>query len=131
MMMSTDVTRRTAAQFGKFLVVGIVNTLFGYGVFATLVLLGISPMLSLVVTYMVGVLFNFATTRKFVFSGSRRSSLLRFVAVYVVIYLFNLALLNLATTAGASPLVGQAICLPVLAMLSFVLFKVQVFPDRD
>lgn len=121
---------RTSTQFVRFLFVGAMNTLFGYSVFAGLVLAGLPPVPALVLTYVVGVLFNFVTTRRLVFSRSAQASLLRFIAAYVVIYFFNLVLFKLAESAGAPPLLAQALCLPVVAVFSFFLFKFQVFRDR-
>jgi hypothetical protein len=46
-----------------------------------------------------------------------------------VIYFFNLGLYKLFEMAGAVPLVAQALCLPVVAVFSFLLFKFQVFRD--
>lgn len=122
---------RTAEQFIRFLAVGLLNTLFGYGVFAGLVLAGMPPMPALVLTYVVGITFNFFTTRRFVFQRSSRSSLLRFVAAYGVIYVFNVGLYRLVEAAGAGPLLAQALCLPVVAVFSFLLFKLHVFKDTD
>jgi putative flippase GtrA len=119
----------TGIQFVKFLFVGLLNTLFGYAVFAALVYAGVPAMPALVLTYVVGVLFNFVTTGRLVFSGSR-ASLARFIAGYVVIYFFNLALFKTVEALGAGPLVAQAVCLPVVAVFSFLLFKFQVFRDR-
>lgn len=120
----------TAIQFLRFLVVGALNTLFGYSVFAGLVLAGVPPVPALVLTYVVGVIFNFFTTRRFVFSRSARASLARFVAAYAVIYLFNQGLYKAMEAAGAGPLLAQALCLPPVAVFSFLLFKFQVFRDR-
>lgn len=120
-----------AWQFLRFLVVGAVNTLFGYAVFAGLILAGVPPMPALVATYIVGVLFNFFTTRRFVFAApGHGAALARFVVAYVVIYFFNLALYTVFDHAGLSPLVAQALCVPVVAVFSFLLFKFQVFRDR-
>ena len=116
-------------QFLRFLAVGALNTLFGYSVFAGLVLAGLAPVPALVLTYVVGVTFNFFTTRRFVFATSPRASIARFVGAYVVIYLFNLGIFKLAEMAGAGPLLAQALCLPVVAVFSFFLFKFQVFRD--
>lgn len=120
---------RTGAQFLRFLAVGALNTLFGYGVFAGLVLAGLAPMPSLVLTYVVGVLFNYVTTGRLVFGHAGGGALLRFIAAYVVIYLFNLALFRGAEALGAGPLLAQALCLPVVAVFSFVLFKFRVFRE--
>jgi putative flippase GtrA len=118
---------KTRVQFLKFLVVGAVNTVFGYSVFALLVISGVTPMPALVLTYVVGVLFNFMTTRRYVFDRASKSSFPRFVAAYVVIWLFNAVLYELVAAVLASPLVAQALCVPVVAVFSFFLFKWQVF----
>jgi putative flippase GtrA len=118
----------TPAQFLRFLFVGALNTAFGYGVFAALVLSGMAPAPALVATYVVGILFNFFTTRRLVFGhAGSPSTFLRFVAAYGVIYLFNAALFELVGMAGIGPLLGQALCLPVVAVFSFLLFKLHVF----
>lgn len=114
-------------QFFRFLAVGAFNALFGYSVFAILTLIGNAPMLALILTYVIGVVFNYFTTRRFVFNQSKRTSLLRFVIAYIVIYIFNISLYRLIEIVGASPLVTQALCLPVIAIFSFLLFKFQVF----
>jgi putative flippase GtrA len=121
----------TAIQFARFLFVGAVNTLFGYAVFAGLVLAGMAPMPALVITYVVGVIFNFFTTRRFVFAApAAAGAFWRFVAAYLVIYAFNVALYQLVAATGASALVTQAVCLPVVAVFSFLLFKLHVFRER-
>jgi len=119
----------TRAQFLRFLAVGALNTLFGYSVFAGLVLAGLPAMPALVLTYVVGILFNYFTTGRLVFMHAGRGALLRFIAAYGVIYVFNLALFRAAEALGAGPLLAQALCLPVVAVFSFVLFKFRVFRD--
>ena len=114
-------------QFFKFLVVGALNTLFGYSVFAILILIGNTPTLALILTYVIGVVFNFFTTRRFVFNHSKRASLLQFIIAYIAIYIFNIGLYRLIELVGTPPLVTQALCLPVIAIFSFLLFKFQVF----
>ena len=118
------------AQFVRFLFVGALNTAIGYGIFAGLVLLGVSPTPALVATYVAGTLINFVTTGRLVFNEARLSSLARFVLAYVVIYFFNLGLYHLVAGAFPNPLVAQALCLPVVAVFSFLLFKLFVFGGR-
>ena len=118
-------------QFVRFLAVGLVNTLFGYGVFAAAVLAGLVGMPALVLAYLVGVPFNYFFTGRFVFGGTPRTrgSFLRFVAAYVVIYVFNALLYRGIETAVVAPLLAQALCIPVVAVFSFLLFKLHVFRD--
>jgi putative flippase GtrA len=84
---------------------------------------------ALLLTYVVGVLFNYVTTGRLVFTGAR-GSLVRFIAAYCVIYLFNVGLFKAVEALGAGPLLAQALCLPVVAVFSFLLFKFQVFRHR-
>ena len=114
-------------QIIKFLVIGALNTLFGYSVFMALILIGVLPTIALILSYVVGVVFNFFTTRRFVFKCSKRGSLFRFIIAYVIIYFFNLGLYRLFELSGTSPLTTQALCLPIIAIFSFLLFKFQVF----
>jgi hypothetical protein len=58
--------------------------------------------------------------------GARRRSRAS-SAAYVVIYFFNAALLKALEFAGTHPLAGQALCVPVVAVFSFFLFKLHVF----
>lgn len=119
------------AQFARFLVVGLANTAFGYGVFAGLVLAGVAPMAALVLAYLLGVPFNFVTTGRWVFGGLPRSagSFVRFVAAYAVIFVFNTALYRVAQALVALPLLAQALCLPVVAVFSFLVFRLHVFKE--
>lgn len=114
-------------QILKFLVVGAINTLFGYSIFTASILIGVTPTLALILSYVVGVVFNFFTTRRFVFNCSKPGSLFRFIIAYMIIYFFNLGLYRLFELTGTSPLFTQAFCLPIIAIFSFLLFKFQVF----
>ncbi|HET7547099.1 MAG TPA: GtrA family protein [Usitatibacter sp.] len=118
----------TPMEFVRFLAVGLGNTVFGYAVFALLVLAGVAPMPALVLTYVAGIVFNFFTTRRFVFrAAGGLARFARFVAAYAVVYAANVGLYRLAEAAGAGPLAAQAVCLPIVAVFSFLLFKLAVF----
>ena len=69
-------------QFVKFLVVGILNTAVGYGIFALLVWMKFGPSISLFLATVLGVLFNYLTTGRLVFSARGLGRLPFFVAVY-------------------------------------------------
>lgn len=114
-------------QFLRFLAVGVLNTLFGYGVFSALVLVHLEPGLALFIATVAGVIFNYFTTGRLVFAASGMGRLPRFVAVYGLTFLVNLWCLRELTAAGLSPLPAQAIMLPVMVILTFVLNKLLVF----
>jgi putative flippase GtrA len=116
-----------AGGFPRFLLVGLLNTLFGYGLFCAVLAATQRTMLSLTVSTILGVLFNYGSIGALVFGarGSRR--LWRFVGVYAVLFVVNASVLLMLQRLGASPVVAQAGLLLPLAAMSFALNRRFVF----
>ena len=117
-------------RFARFLIVGTINTLFGYGVFAAVITAGLESALALALATIAGVIFNYFTTGKLVFANSGAAMLPRFIIAYVVSYAANLAMLKGLERAGFDTLIAQALCLPPTVLLSFALLRWFVFRDR-
>lgn len=117
-------------RFARFLIVGTINTLFGYGVFAALITAGLESALALALATIAGVIFNYFTTGKLVFANSGAAMLPRFILAYVISYSANLAMLKGLEQAGFDTLVAQALCLPPTVLLSFALLRWFVFRDK-
>jgi putative flippase GtrA len=115
-----SVRRRT---FLRFLAAGLVNTLFGYAVYALLVLAGLPPQPALVVAFALGVVWNYVTSARFVFHVRGYRRLPVYAGIYVLLYLLNAGALRLALTQGVPPLLAQAVLTPPMAILSFVLLS--------
>jgi putative flippase GtrA len=116
--------------FGRFLVVGLLNTAFGYLTFALMVHWLTRP-LALLCSHALGVAFNFHSTSIGVFHQYRYRLLLRFVLAYGAVYGFNLALLeSLCQLGGAPDLLAQGIAVPFAAVFSFVVLRRFVFVRR-
>ncbi|MDF7774410.1 GtrA family protein [Sphingomonas sp. AOB5] len=111
----------------RFLAIGVVNTLFGYSVFGLGIWLGLASPLALFIATCVGILFNFFTTGRFVFSSSDPRLIPRFIGAYGFTYLFNLVLLVALERTGLQSLVAQALCIPPTVVLSFLILKRFVF----
>jgi putative flippase GtrA len=109
-----------------FLLAGAANTLFGYVVFGVLVLLGLPLALAAAATIIASIFFNFRTLGM-VFADRDPRRFLRFLGVYGLLYALNLLLLGLLTAAGLHALAAQALLLPLLASLSFLLMRDFVF----
>lgn len=118
---------RTLVNFVKFLVVGIVNTGFGYALFALFYLLLGSHQLAITLATACGVVFNFHSTGRLVFRSRRLSALLPFVAGYAAVWLVNILLLNELTALAISPLAGQVFALPLLVLLTYAINRYLVF----
>ncbi len=76
-------------QFIRFLIVGILNTAFGYGVYTLFLFLGIQYQIASLAALICGILFSFNTQRKFVFTSTKKGLFIRFVLCcvgYVYIY---------------------------------------------
>jgi putative flippase GtrA len=114
--------------FARFLVVGALNTAFGWSVYAAFILLGIPRPFSLLGATVLGVLFNFQTIGRVVFGSARGLLLPRFVVVYAGVYLFNLALLeSICRMLGVGSLLGQILALPPTVVVAFYALRRLVF----
>jgi len=114
-------------RFVRFLATGGVNFAFSYTVFLLVHFLGGKPDAAVTVSWMLGVLFNFATTGRIVFGTGRVRLLPRFVGVYVVQLGANIVLLRVLLGAGLSAPVAQAVVVTGLAVATFFALRRFVF----
>jgi putative flippase GtrA len=119
--------RELRHQLLRFLAVGALNALFAYSLFALLIFLGLHYAAAVLLSTVIGVLFNFQTTGRLVFGSGDHRLLVRFVAVYAVVYAANVALLKALLLAGIGPYAGGALLILPMAALAFVLMKRLVF----
>lgn len=113
-------------RFLRFLIVGGLNTLFGYGLFY--LSLAIMPTFSaLAVSTALAVLFNFMTTGSYVFGSRDPRRLLGFCSVYAVVFIYNA--IGLAALQGLTvgPRVGGILLLPGAVVISYLLNRRYVF----
>jgi len=114
-------------QLLRFLVVGGINTVFGYALFAIFTWFGMGYPLAIALATIGGVLFNFQSVGRLVFGGAPRSRFWRFVGVYCLIYLINLGGVKLLLSFGLNVYVANGIMLLPLAGLAFILNRRFVF----
>ena len=121
-------TRRLwAVPFFRFLVVGGLNTAFGYGIFALFILLGVHYAIAALLGTLLGILFNFKTTGILVFRSHDNALIAKFFAVYGVTYVIGVLVLKLFKAFGIHVLVTAAVTLLPMAALSFLLMRWFVF----
>lgn len=114
-------------QLFRFLIVGGINTIFGYCVYAFLTFVELHYAVAVLLAQVSGVLFNFNTTGKIVFNNKKSGLLLRFSSVYVVTYVVNVSLLTLFAQIDYNMYFAGAILVLPIALLSFFLNKTFVF----
>lgn len=113
----------------KFLFAGIINTFFGYTVYAILIFVNLPYLTALFVATIIGVVFNYFSFGRMVFS-SRGGWLIfgKFVFSYSVVYIINaFALATLTKDFHFNPYAGQVICLPLSVILSWLLMNRWVY----
>ena len=114
-------------RFIKFLLVGVLNTIFGYSVYWILLQLGFHFSLAVLISTVLGVLFNYKTIGKLVFKSDGNSFLIKFSLVYVVQYIINVAGIKILNLFGVGYEIGGLLMIFPLAILSFTLNKKLVF----
>ncbi len=122
-------------KFARFLLVGAINTLFGYFLYGSLILIGLNYKYAVLLATILGVLFNFQTTGKLVFGSKNNKLIFRFVLVYVATFLLNVEALrfvdgmNINIEQKTKMLIAGAILVLPMAVISFVLMKLFVFRE--
>lgn len=121
-------------QLLRFAAVGVVNTGLGYAViFACMYVAGLSAVISNVIGYAIGLTVSYSLNRSFTFRSAApaQREMVRFVAIFLLAYLANLAVLViLIRHLGMHEGVAQVIAGGVYFGLSFVLNKYYVFAAR-
>jgi putative flippase GtrA len=117
-------------QILKFIAVGVVNTLFGYGIYAFFIFLGLHYMYAVLFATIAGVLFNFKTIGRYVFDSSDSSLLLKFIMVYAVVYGMNIGLIRFFTLWDIDYYTAGFLAVVPCAAISFILNKRFVFRTK-
>lgn len=113
----------------KFLSVGILNTVFGYSIYAALLFFKASYLIALFIATVAGVVFNYFSFGKIVFSGHQGWFIFfKFLISYSITYAVNAVLLEVLTREFIlSPYIGQVICIPLSVVISWVLMNYWVY----
>src|SRR4051812_24112346 len=110
--------------FVKFLFVGGINTAFGYLTFALIIFFVKSLYISVVLSNIIGVIFNFNTYGRLVFYSKDNSRIFRFIVAYLIIMLLQISLIKVLIGVGIpNNYIAAAIILLPMAALSFLLLS--------
>lgn len=118
-------------EFYRYIAVGLVNTLFGYGVFALFLFFGLHYSVALLLATILGVLFNFKSIGMLVFKSHNNQLIFRFIAVYTFLYCLNLLFLKIFAFSNVNLYLGSAILLPITAVIGFLANKRFVFHNEE
>lgn len=111
----------------RFLAVGGLNTLVGYGLFALFTWLGLPYPLAIGLATALGIGFNFQSTGRLVFGGAPVGRLGRFIGAYALTYLLNVAAVAALLHLGLNVYLANAAVILPLAVIAYMLQRTFVF----
>ncbi|WP_428644997.1 GtrA family protein [Roseibium sp.] len=114
-------------QLIRFVLVGAINTAFGYAIYTLGLFVGLPYWLASLIALLLGIAMSFFTQGKFVFRTSLTGRLPVFVAMWAVIYLANILLIRILAAWGANYYLAGALALIPVVILSFSLNRLVVF----
>ena len=117
-------------QLVTFILVGILNTMFGYGLFAFLMLLGLHYSLCIILATIICILFNFKTTGVIVFRNHNNKLLLKYVLLYGIMCLLSIILLRISEILGFNLYIAGLVITCIMPLISFILQKKWVFKSQ-
>lgn len=117
----------------RFLVAGIINTLFGFTL--GILLLSILPFhftLTIFLSTVLSVCFNYFTSSTYVFKKiNSKKNITRYFLVYLLTYLINMICLSiLIKQFSISDILAFALCSPAIIVLTYLLQKNIVFQNE-
>lgn len=127
MLQKTIVNTFKRYQVVRFIVIGVFNTAFSYGIYAGLVFLGAHYALANFIALVLGILFSFKTQGFFVFRNVNNRLLGRFVLSWGVIYLVAIAVIGQAIELGLDAYLAGVVAIPFSTALSYIMQKYFVF----
>ena len=135
-MRFTGVQQLSNSRIARYCVVGIINTAFSYGVFAILAAISDHYDLNLMVSTILGILFAFGNSRKYVFRSQRSGRFFHYLLGYGFAFLVNLLILNGLLATGFNALAAQAVSMPIVIVVSYfinatIVFSPELPPLRD
>lgn len=120
--------RKSKEELGRFVITGMVNTLFYYVLYTLLLLIGVSFAWAALLATFVGVFFSYFTFGKYVFSNGDPFALARFLPIYALLYLLNIGIIDFCMqTCALNAYVAGGVATLVCAAVSFISNKYFVF----
>jgi len=116
-------------QFLRFVLIGIGNTGFSYGAYAALLFVGYEYRVASLLALVLGIAFSFTTQGTLVFRNATRVTFVKFFVAWILLYLFNIALIALLMRASMSAYLAGAVATAPVTLLSYFVLKFAVFGD--
>lgn len=116
------------AKFNRFVLAGLVNTIFGYVLFSLLIYSNLDYKIALSLSYILGICFNFITYKIFVFEKTFNFlSLVKYLALYIFTYSVNVHMLGVLFSLLHNYYLSQLLILPMIVIITWIALNYWVF----
>lgn len=133
--MNTYKTIKTLFNYGfiKYIGVGVINTVFGYGIYATLVFIKLPYLVALFLATIAGIVFNYFTFGRIVFNTKHGWFVFgKFLLSYSIVYVINSLLLSRLTGYYSfNAYSAQLLCIFPSIVISWLLMRFWVYKNRQ
>lgn len=126
-----SIQSETKRQLVKFILVGCLNTLFGFTVYSFFIFLGCTYPVAALLSTCFGIIFNFKTLGTFVFNHKNNYAIFRFIFVYIFLYGFNLSLIRVFQLCSLNLYYSGLLAILLTAIFAFFLNKYAVFRSTN
>lgn len=114
-------------RFAKFILVGGLNTLFGFSVFTTILWLSGNHILAVIGGNLLGIAFNYFSTGKLVFANKGLKALPLFATGYGLALIINLIVVDSLVRGGVDAMIAGAVAIPVVIITSYAFNSLVTF----
>ncbi|PJM90135.1 hypothetical protein CV044_05720 [Achromobacter ruhlandii] len=111
----------------RFLLVGCLNTLFGFAIYTVFALTSLPTWLVLIISNLITLTFNFVTTGSLVFRQRDPRLIPRFLIAYGLVFGIYLGLIHLLSPLVGGRIWAMAIIVLPVAALTYVIQSTFVF----
>lgn len=118
-------------QFIRYVLVGIGNTAFSYGIYAAFIFIGFEYRIASLLALFLGIVFSFVTQGKVVFKNATRITFSKFLMAWILIYILNISIISLLMKVSMSAYLAGAIAIVPVTLVSYFILKFAVFAQRD
>lgn len=125
--MKSKVANTFDSTFFRYILIGLLNTGFGYAVFVLLIYLGSHYIFATLTSTTVGICFNYLTYGALVFNQLHLRHIPGFLATYAVVYFAFTILVTLISFLGFNYYVSGGLATPPTALLSYYLNRFFVY----
>lgn len=105
---------------------GVVNTLFGYGIYSLFIACGVSMYVAQIVSTVMGAAFNYITYSRYAFS-EHRASKSKFFFSYVINYILSVGILFFVAKFITSPYMAGLATVVIVSGFNYLILRNLVF----